>query len=257
MSEFNRTARLASIALVSSALILILFDLLTDINLTLPIIFLSIGAGLTVGAIAYSTHWVWLAYLYLPGCTFLALGLIFLLNVLTDDWTSWAYAWLLGVAGLGAGGLLAARTLHWPTGLKIGAVGLVIAGIVGFGIFGAIAGGLFVRVMVPILLVLLALSLYVIPPETYLPVRFRKPTLQSKAEESPVRHTTEPLIDPLSSREIEVLQLIDQGLTNAEIAARLTLAGSTVKTHINNIYGKLGVQTRTQALKRARELSLL
>ena len=54
-----------------------------------------------------------------------------------------------------------------------------------------------------------------------------------------------------------MLRLIDQGLSNPEIAEKLTLAPSTVKTHINNIYGKLGVQTRVQALKHARELKLL
>jgi len=64
-------------------------------------------------------------------------------------------------------------------------------------------------------------------------------------------------MEPLSPRELEVLTLIDEGLTNAEIAQELTLAPSTVKTHINNIYGKLGVESRTQALKTAREKGLL
>jgi LuxR family maltose regulon positive regulatory protein len=65
------------------------------------------------------------------------------------------------------------------------------------------------------------------------------------------------LVEPLSPRELEVLRLVDNGLSNAEIAGRLVLASSTVKTHINNIYGKLDVQTRLQAVKRARELGLL
>jgi LuxR family maltose regulon positive regulatory protein len=64
------------------------------------------------------------------------------------------------------------------------------------------------------------------------------------------------LVEPLSPRELEVLQLIDQGLSNSEIAGQLVVAPSTVKTHINNIYGKLGVRTRLQALKRAEELGL-
>ena len=55
----------------------------------------------------------------------------------------------------------------------------------------------------------------------------------------------------------EVLRLIDAGLSNLQIAERLTLAPSTVKTHINNLYGKLNVQTRVQALNRAREIGLL
>lgn len=67
----------------------------------------------------------------------------------------------------------------------------------------------------------------------------------------------QPLVEPLSEREIEVLQLIADGLANAEIADRLFIAVGTVKRHINNIYGKLGVQSRTQAVARARELGIL
>jgi LuxR family maltose regulon positive regulatory protein len=65
------------------------------------------------------------------------------------------------------------------------------------------------------------------------------------------------LVEPLSVRELEVLRLIDAGLSNQQIADKLSVAPSTVKTHINNIYGKLGVQTRVQAVTRARELNLL
>ncbi len=63
--------------------------------------------------------------------------------------------------------------------------------------------------------------------------------------------------EPLSERELAVLRLIAEGLSNQEIADRLVIAVSTVKTHINNIYGKLGVGSRTQALVRADELKLL
>jgi LuxR family maltose regulon positive regulatory protein len=54
-----------------------------------------------------------------------------------------------------------------------------------------------------------------------------------------------------------VLRLIADGLSNREIAGKLVVAVSTVKTHINNIYGKLQVKSRTQAIARARELGLL
>ncbi len=65
------------------------------------------------------------------------------------------------------------------------------------------------------------------------------------------------LVEPLSDRELEVLQLIYSGLSNQEIAEKLVVAISTVKKHINSLYGKLGVQSRTQALARARELNLV
>jgi LuxR family maltose regulon positive regulatory protein len=65
------------------------------------------------------------------------------------------------------------------------------------------------------------------------------------------------LIEPLSERELEVLRLIAQGLTNREIAARLFLSLNTIKVHTRNIYGKLGVNNRTQSVARARKLGLL
>ena len=61
------------------------------------------------------------------------------------------------------------------------------------------------------------------------------------------------LAEPLSERELEVLRLIVAGLSNKEIAEELYLAIGTVKKHINNIYGKLGVSRRAQAIRRAQE----
>ena len=65
------------------------------------------------------------------------------------------------------------------------------------------------------------------------------------------------VIEPLSDRELEVLRLIADGLSNHEIATKLVVGLGTVKTHINNIFGKLAVKNRTQAVARARELNLL
>jgi len=65
------------------------------------------------------------------------------------------------------------------------------------------------------------------------------------------------VVEPLSNRELEVLQLIAEGLTNKEIAARLYLAAGTVKVHAHNIYNKLGVNGRTQAVAKARVLNIL
>jgi LuxR family maltose regulon positive regulatory protein len=65
------------------------------------------------------------------------------------------------------------------------------------------------------------------------------------------------LVEPLSERELEVLQLIAEGLTNPEIASRLFLSQHTIKVHTRNIYGKLCVHNRTQAVARARALGIL
>ena len=67
----------------------------------------------------------------------------------------------------------------------------------------------------------------------------------------------QPLVDALSERELEVLRLIAAGRSNREIARELIVTVGTVKKHINNIFGKLRVQSRTQSVARARELRLL
>jgi LuxR family maltose regulon positive regulatory protein len=65
------------------------------------------------------------------------------------------------------------------------------------------------------------------------------------------------LVEPLTERELEVLRLIAEGLSNQEIAQQLFLSLSTVKWHTHNIYGKLGVHNRTQAVAKARALGML
>ena len=65
------------------------------------------------------------------------------------------------------------------------------------------------------------------------------------------------LIEPLTRRELEVLRLIEAGLTNREIATKLVIATGTVKIHAHNIFGKLGVNRRTQAVNLARDLKIL
>jgi LuxR family maltose regulon positive regulatory protein len=65
------------------------------------------------------------------------------------------------------------------------------------------------------------------------------------------------LADPLTPRELDVLHLISQGLSNKDIAEKLVIALNTVKRHTSSIYSKLGVKSRTQAIARARELGLI
>ena len=67
----------------------------------------------------------------------------------------------------------------------------------------------------------------------------------------------DPLVEPLTEREREVLRLLLEGASNREIAQRLVLSVNTVKRHVYNLCGKLGVQSRAQAIIRARALTLL
>jgi len=74
----------------------------------------------------------------------------------------------------------------------------------------------------------------------------------------PAEHAAaQPLLEPLSERELEVLRLLAAGLESPEVARELVIGVSTARTHIKNIYGKLGVHSRVQAIERARTLGLI
>ena len=80
---------------------------------------------------------------------------------------------------------------------------------------------------------------------------------QKRENTSSLPAPAQPLIEPLSPRELEVLHLMAAGLSNQEMCERLFLALSTVKGHNRTIFGKLQVQRRTEAVARARTLGLL
>jgi LuxR family maltose regulon positive regulatory protein len=67
----------------------------------------------------------------------------------------------------------------------------------------------------------------------------------------------QPLIEPLSERELEVLRFLATGMTNPEIARELYVATSTIRSHCKSIYGKLNVHKRWDAVQQAQELGLL
>lgn len=72
-----------------------------------------------------------------------------------------------------------------------------------------------------------------------------------------VEKKEQPLVEPLTQRELEVLQQMAEGLTNQEIAERLIVAIGTVKSYTSQIYGKLGVRNRMEAVARAKEIALI
>jgi len=65
------------------------------------------------------------------------------------------------------------------------------------------------------------------------------------------------MVEPLSNRELDVLDLLAQRLSNKEIAEKLFLSTTTVKGHMQNIYGKLNVKKRREAVEKARVLGML
>ena len=89
------------------------------------------------------------------------------------------------------------------------------------------------------------------------PIHVRTSKAQRPVQESPGQTSVvQPLLDPLSQRELEVLQLLAGGASNQEIAVALVLVPGTVKLHVSHILSKLGVKSRTQAILRARDLGL-
>jgi LuxR family maltose regulon positive regulatory protein len=92
------------------------------------------------------------------------------------------------------------------------------------------------------------------PPVPYIDTllaAFDEPDMQSST------FSPQPLIDPLSERELEILALITDGLKNKEIADKLFISINTVHYHTKNLYSKLGVNKRTKAVLRAKALNLL
>ena len=79
----------------------------------------------------------------------------------------------------------------------------------------------------------------------------------SQLPDPPNEPRRQPLVNPLTDRELEVLRALADGLSNREAAQRLYLSEGTVKNHVTNVLAKLGVRDRTQAALRARELGLL
>ncbi len=268
MQQSSRTIKIASFSLIGLGVVLLAANSLLggNVNIALPLVFLMLGGACVILVFVLMKNWDWANWLYVPGGLLLALGLVFLLNVITGDWNAWAYAWLLPVAGLGIGLILVNLDQRYGKTFSLVGWGLALAGFIFFAIFGAIAGavtgGPFIQIMAPVLLALGGLVLLRLKPEAVFPEHILKRLGwkgESVREITPGEPAKEPavLIEPLSTRELEVLRLVEEGLSNPDIATRLVVAPSTVKTHINNIYGKLGVQSRVQAVKRAHDLGLL
>lgn len=262
MASNRLPIRITSFGLIGIGLILLALTIYSrgEINLALPLVFLVLGGVFLLVIFYLQQKRPWATFLFIPAALLIAFGIIFLFNQLTGDWTAWAYAWLLLVSAIGIGMILTNRTQFMSPTVNLVGWGLTLGGVTFFAIFGVIAGGLFIKIIAPILLVLAGLSLRWLHLESILPESLltrlhlqANPRQDELAKERGVMN----LAEPLSSREIEVLNLIVAGLSNQQIAEKLSVAPSTVKTHINNLYGKLGVQTRVQAINQARKLNLI
>jgi DNA-binding CsgD family transcriptional regulator len=251
-----------SVALIGLGVAAIISNLFFEINMafTWPLAMMLVGSAMILYAGVLSQKVPWMAYLYIFGAVALVMGGIFLLNVLTKDWNAWAYAWILILPASGWGVLMMNRHDRWPEMINMISRITILAGLLFFIAFGALTGGLFIQFSAPLILIIGGVLLYRANEKGALLERFAAQFSRNKREAPALAvnhsHGTQ-LAESLTEREMQVLQLIDQGLSNAEIADRLTLAPSTVKTHINNLYGKLGVRSRVRAIRQARTLGLI
>ena len=99
-------------------------------------------------------------------------------------------------------------------------------------------------------------ELHAVALSLYSDLRVRELSLEDSAPHDAPLQPIQPSVDALTDRELDVLRLMADGLSNPQIAERLIVATGTVKAHTNNIFSKLGVSNRVQAVNRAKELGL-
>ena len=118
MDKVNRGTVVLGIFLIAIGLIYLVLNFIPGLNSgnTWPIIFFILAAGFYLPAFLWKSSQRGLAGLFIPGSIMLVLGLIFTYDVLTDDWGSWAYAWLLIPCGVGLGLWLGSTIGEWGKG---------------------------------------------------------------------------------------------------------------------------------------------
>lgn len=125
-----------------------------SIGMAWPVIFLVLAAGFYLPPFLFPDQRQWIASLFIPGSILLALGVIFLYNTISRDWQSWAYAWLLIIAGVGLGLSLAGWYGRWGRAVILTGAWMIAVTVVLFALFGALFGGPALRVLGPALILI-------------------------------------------------------------------------------------------------------
>lgn len=143
METTNRGAVVVGLLLIGSGALFLLVNLLPGLELgkMWPGIFFAIAMALLLPPWILPTHRTALAGFLIPGVILLVLGLILTYQVITGDWESWAYAWALIPASVGAGLWVAARLGYWGQGAATVGLWLLGGGLVGFVVFAGFLGG--------------------------------------------------------------------------------------------------------------------
>jgi len=157
MENSNRITVILGTFLVAIGVVFLLLNLIPGVNMgqTWPVIFFFLTVAFYLPSLLWPSARRGLAGLFIPGSIMLVLGLIFLYNVLTRDWASWAYAWLLIPGGVGLGLMLGANIGGWgrgpaQTGLWLMGVDLGL-----FALFATIFGdNVIIRTFGPVVIIL-------------------------------------------------------------------------------------------------------
>lgn len=142
MDPLRKASLAFGLLLITFGVIFLIFTLIPGLSLgtTWPGIFITMAAGFYMPAFVWPHLRKGLAALFIPGSISLFLGLIFIYNVRSEDWVSWAYAWLLIVAGVGLGLVLAARYGEWGRGVHWVGLWMLSIATGTFGLFASLFG---------------------------------------------------------------------------------------------------------------------
>lgn len=160
MNTLNRGSIFAAFCLIGLGVLFLIFNLLgVSMTKTWPIIFFALGAVFFLPTLLWPGLRTGLASLCIPGTILLSLGCIFLYNTLTNDWASWAYAWILVTGSVGLGLSLASWLGGW--GREVIAIGwwMFILSAVVFSVFATLFGRSALKAAAPVVLILFGIWL--------------------------------------------------------------------------------------------------
>jgi hypothetical protein len=161
MRTTNQGALYVAVLLIGMGLVFLSFNLIPGFAMgsAWPVVFYILAAGFYLPPILWRDQIRSLAGLFIPASIMLTLGLLFTYNVLTQDWSSWGYAWTLIVAGVGGGMALAGWTGHWGSVPTWVGNWMLLGSLALFALFASIFGQPLLRLIGPALIIIAGILL--------------------------------------------------------------------------------------------------